>query len=191
VYTPYSFAYLRYPSPDITSDFVTHGCFTHVVTTIKTSACFKGLHEWKQEYYQQYNHYTPMANIDMMFFLSHALYNLSIDSIGDRSLWKYDIFPLNNMIKLIKVVWSWKVMIAVSISCLKGFNTEWCYHFDLCIQYAAFFHHCDQAYHVVWFQSLRSDLYTAYKVFLLNNATMLTFDLWLWKTIGFFLSWWW
>jgi hypothetical protein len=30
-----------------------------------------------------------------------------------------------------------------------------------------------------------------YKVFLLRNATTLTFELWLWKTTRFFLSWWW
>jgi hypothetical protein len=74
------------------------------------------------------------------------------------------------------VVWScqWKLTVVLSISYLKEFNTEWCYYFDLDEQYAAFFNHCDQAYKVVWFWSLWFDFYTAYKVFLLTNATTST-----------------
>jgi hypothetical protein len=65
--------------------------------------------------------------------------------------------------------------IVQSLACLQGFSTKWCYGLDK--QWCSSSHDGDQVYQVIWPYTIRFGLYPAYKVFLLIDATTLTFVL--------------
>jgi hypothetical protein len=69
----------------------------------------------------------------------------------------------------------------LSLSCLQDVPTKW-YDLDLWPltlknKFGSPSHHGDQVYQIVWSWSLQFGFYFSFKVFLLRDATTLTFDL--------------
>jgi hypothetical protein len=136
----------------------------------------------------QYAH----VNIEVVFFQSHDLYNLALNSIGHHKT-----VTCIHMIMVIKLP-SWMILKAYNslvpiLPKSKGFNSKLCCNLDIWPWKTI---HCFLS---SWWPSIQScmileltvHLYPAYKVFLLSIAAILTLDPRPWKTIGFFLSWWW